>query len=870
MKRRTFLKTSFLSSLSFASFPSPSKLLSEATAKTLNVWEKAGGPIGGLGYNVRYRPDSTNTFFVTDAWSGLQRSLDSGATWESVNEGIDFRSGPSDDAIPVFAFRIDPNNNDILWAGTENGGGLYRSTDGGSSWQKRDTGINLDPNPDTAPLTIRHIEVMPGDSNTIFVMGENHTGNWGTEFERVKGFIYKSTDGGASFSLLTEFDSLTRWLFINPADSDQMLITTGIFDREADVDDPNMVHPSGPGLGVYKSTDGGDTWNPSNNGIQPNLSMFVGGADVDPSNPDTIIIATGNNADINKGIFGAVYRSTNGGDSWALVTPNNGFFNFFEPFTAVAFAPSNPNIVYVGSADAIYKSTDNGINWTRYSGSNGAPYGPEGVRSGVPIDMVISPTDPNTLYVNNYGGGVFRSTNGAQIWESWSKGYTGADIHSVAINPSNPLEVLANGRSGVFLSRNKGDDWNGISNGIAAFPEGFGVTFDPVDTSGVTIFSSDEHEGHVLRSLDRGSNWELVLDLGTGAVGDRHGARKIRFAPSDPDIVYAGMMAAGFHSNPHDLSFPESYGIYKSVDRGKTWNQHNAGLPTGNRALNVTDIGISNLNPNKAFLTLREGGIYRFNESSSEWESILGNLPANQNWEDIWEANDPLRRDACLSVAIHPTDDDTILLGTHIFGLYKTTDGGQNWTQVLTPDQMVLNGTRNHGHITSIVFHPNAPTLCFASEWHGGIYISSNAGDNWALLNNGLSTRAIAALEISSGGEIIYAASQGEGVFRYQLQEILTSIRSDTDVPDGFYLNQNFPNPFNPSTTISYGIAKTGRVKIQVFNILGEHVSTLLDQIQSFGEYTIEFNAKRLASGTYIIRLESEGLVKTITTQLIK
>ena len=186
----------------------------------------------------------SNTFFVTDAWSGLQRSTDSGATWESVNSGIDFRSGASDDAIPVFAFRIDPNNNDILWAGTENGGGLYKSTDGGSSWQKRDNGINLDPNPDTAPLTIRHIEVMPGDSNTVFVMGENHTGVWGTEFERVKGFIYKSTDGGANFSLLTEFDSLARWLFINPADTDQMLVTTGIFDREADIDDPNMVHPS--------------------------------------------------------------------------------------------------------------------------------------------------------------------------------------------------------------------------------------------------------------------------------------------------------------------------------------------------------------------------------------------------------------------------------------------------------------------------------------------------------------------------------------------------------------------------------------------------------------------------------------------------
>jgi photosystem II stability/assembly factor-like uncharacterized protein len=870
MKRRDFLKTTLLTGLSLTHYPLLLSKIKGTKPVDFDIWEKTGGPIGGLGYNIRYRADSPNIHFVTDAWSGLQRSVDYGQTWNTINEGIDFRSGASNDAIPVFAFRIDPNNNNILWAGTENGGGLYRSIDGGDTWQKRDQGINLDPNPDTAPLTIRHIEIMPGDSNTIFVMGENHTSEWGSEFERVKGFIYKSTNGGSNFSLVKEFDSLTRWLFIDPRNTNKMVITTGIFDREADTDDPNSRYPSGPGLGVFKSVDGGVSWSSSNKGINTNLSLFVGGADVDPSNHETLIIATGNNADFAKGIFGAVYRSTNGGDSWNDVTPTYGSNKYMEPFTAVSFAPSNPNTVYVGSADAIYKSKDNGLTWTRYSGANGAPYGPEGVRSGVPIDMVVSHDAPNTLYVNNYGGGVFKSTNGAQSWQSWSKGYTGADIRNVAINPSNPLEVLCNGRSGVFLSDNKGDDWIGISNGIAAFPEGFGVAFDPSDKTGNTILTSDELDGHLLKSINKGLNWQKVLDLNTGEAGNRHGINKIRYAPSDPLVVYAGVMAAGFHSNPHNLDFGDSFGVYKSVNGGNTWSVFNNGLPTGKNALNVTDVAISPSNPNKVFITLRDGGIFKFDETLNEWVLILGNLPTNQSWGDIWENEDPIPRNACLSIAIHPKNDDMLLVGTHIFGMYKTIDGGINWAQVLSPEDMISKGTQNHGHITSIVFDPSTPSLCFASEWHGGMYMSTDAGENWTLINEGLSTRSIASIEISKGGEIVYAASQGEGVFRYQLKEITTSIDLDNNLPEGFFIHQNYPNPFNPSTKISYGIPKKGRVQIHVHNILGHRIETLLDTFQKAGQYSIEFDARHLASGTYLIKLESEGFVKTISTSLIK
>lgn len=875
MDRRTFIRNGFITGIGL---PFALKNIGRnifiplRLPNTVDTWEKVGGPIGGLGYNVRFRPDDPDTFFVTDAWSGLQKSTNGGADWTIANNGITARGGASNDAIPVFAFRIDPNTPSTMWAGTEFGGGLFKSTDGGDTWEKKDTGINLDPNPDTAPLTIRHIEVKPGDSDTVYVMGENHTGIQGTEFERVKGFIYRSTNGGNSFALIREFDSLTRWLFFDSQNVNNMLLTTGIFDREADTDDPGAVHPSGPGLGVFRSTDGGDTWAASSTGMNAAKSLFIGGADVDPSNSSTIIVASGNNADFTKNIYGAVHRSTDGGATWTEVTPMVQIgLTYLEPFTAVAFAPSDPNVVYVGSADAIYRSSDNGLTWVRHAGANGAPYGPQGVRSGVPIDMVVSPTDPNLVYVNNYGGGVFRSTDGAQSWISWSRGYTGADIHAVAVNPWDADDILANGRSGVFSSADGGSNWDGISNGPASFPEGFGVAFDPNDGNGTTVFSSDELEGMLLRSTDKGQTWNSVLNLQVGEVGNRHGARNIVFAPSDPTIVYAGFMSAGFHSNPHDLTFGDSFGVYKSEDRGQTWNPINNGLPTGDRSRNVTDIAISAQDPDIVYITLRDGGIYKTIDGGTNWVDAKGNLPAGQSWDDVWEMEDPIPRRAALSVTVHPFNDDIIYLGTHIFGVYKTTDGGANWTQVLQPQQLANEGTSNHGHITSMVITPDDPSSIYAADWHGGVYRSTDDGATWALINTGLSTRAVAFMKMSADSQYVYAATQGEGVFRFQAKVVAVSTEEESsEIPNGIVLHQNYPNPFNPVTTIQFALVEPADVKLSIYDINGRLITTVLQNRLNQGSHSVQFNASALASGTYIYELRANNQVVSKKMTLIK
>jgi len=197
------------------------------------IWQRLGGPIGGLGYDIRMRPDNPDIMFVTDAWAGVHRSTDGGKTWQPANQGITGRQGESGDAIPVFCLTIDPNDNDIVWAGLQTLGKVYRSEDGGGTWQERSGGI-----PEGEGLSFRGISVEPGNSDVVYAAGEISSWNWagnrlpGTAFDRTKGVLYKSVDGGLHWKAIWRGDNLARYIWIHPTNPQVLYLSTGIFDRE--------------------------------------------------------------------------------------------------------------------------------------------------------------------------------------------------------------------------------------------------------------------------------------------------------------------------------------------------------------------------------------------------------------------------------------------------------------------------------------------------------------------------------------------------------------------------------------------------------------------------------------------------------------
>lgn len=687
------------------------------------TWVRTGGPLGGLGYDVRMRPDNPELMYVSDAWAGVHLSTDGGQTWFPSNEGITTRTGESGDAIPVFSLTIDPNNYDIIWVGTQFQRGIFKSTDGGKTWKKMDSGVT-----ERDGITFRGLTVEPGNSEVVYAAAE--ISSWadgrpqrqGREFDMTEGVVYQTKDGGKSWKAVWRGKNMARYVWIDPRDVNVIYIGTGLFDREAANSDPQSRLPGGEG--VVKSTDGGKTWQTVNTGLN---NLYVGTLYMHPQNPDILLAGTGNNQYYeNCGI----YLTNDGGGNWKQVLSG-------DIINSVEFSDADPNMAYAGSSESIYRSEDGGQTWEKISGGpevNG--WGSPGVRAGFPIDFQVDPRDPKRIFANEYGGGNFLSTDGGETWEVASTGYTGAQVRAIAVDPQYPGRVYAAARSGLFVSQDGGATWQGLNHAPARSMEWNAVGLNPQTPA--QVIAANNWNGAILTSADAGQTWE---NTPTFIQDKRMGWRVIAFAPSNPEIVYAG--SAGYYSaGIFDLEQP-GQGVYVSTDGGATWEAVNGELL---QEAHVTDLEVSQADAALVFAATHRNGIVRTNDGGKTWESVNQGLP-----------NRP-----ALSLALNPADNQILLAGFSRAGLYRSQDGGTTW-------KVATKGLPPEASVTSIVFDPANPQVVFAADSQSGVYHSENGGESWKVINNGLRTHAVNALAISADGMHLYAATEGEGVFRLDL-----------------------------------------------------------------------------------------------------
>ena len=782
----------------------------QGTNDPLNTWIKAKGPIGGLGYNVRYRHDSPNIMYFTDVWSGVQKSVDGGLNWVLSNgegeEYIDFRVGPSLDNIPIYALRIDPNDEDIVWVGLQDNGGLYKSYDGGQTWESKSEGLDSnyvvpqekihnseeeDEDVTELDLTVRMIEVEPDNSNIVYVMGDVDTQVDGFQFSRTRGFVFKSIDGGEQFELVGDFANLTRWLFFtNSKNNEEILVTTGIFDREPDTvaekeygelsDDDAIA--SGIGIGLLKSNDGGETWYESNQGINSNHSMHFGGADQSPFDEKLIIIASGNDVDnFLRDASGAIYKSTDGGINWKDVSPS---YSGLGIYGAVAFSESNKNVVYVAGENEFLRSSDMGETWDIIE-----RWGPPGIKPGNPIDMVVSKTDPNTVFVNNYGGGVFKTEDGGKTWVDWSNGYSGANILGLSVSRSGCL--AANGRSQMHLSGDFGETWQGILYGKSyGLGDGLAIKFLSHDDSNQTIIATDANSGDLYYSNNLGKDWESatgLIDIEHSLFEESFGIHIVEEATSNPMVLYAGYIQSKIKGqDPHQLDeIEQSPGMYKSIDGGMSWFPINNGLPDKEYSRNISDIAVSKQNENIVYINSLFDGLYYTVDGGESWNHLKGDLPAGLSWDDCghtcvneegeridmedMEPSEMILRKHAMSVAVNPQNDQEIFLGTNVHGVYKSIDGGVSWEETLWRTVAIKTSKRDHAHAIDIVINPLDTQMIAVADWNSGVLLSRDGGDSWQRLNQGLDTGVVQVLTFSPNGQYLFAGTEGHGIFRFKL-----------------------------------------------------------------------------------------------------
>jgi photosystem II stability/assembly factor-like uncharacterized protein len=723
-------------------------------------WIRTGGPPGGLGYDIRIHPLNSNEVLVTDNPSGINKSYDGGKTWHQRNEGITVRTGSSKEDIPVFCVTIDPGNPENLWCGTQNSRGIFKSEDGGESWTRKDNGII-----EESEISFRGFAIHPGNSDIVLGAAEISTEFQGNTFNKTEGVIYKTIDGGEIWYPVWRGDNLARVLLFDYLRPDTLYCSTGIFDREAYDSDWTTQSPGG--TGILRSYDGGENWTEINQGID---NLYTGFLEMHPEDPEVLFAAAGNHT-YHSG-KGSIYKTTNGGDTWSSVLDD-------DCFSAVTISKSDPDLVYAFNSRACFKSTDGGANWTALK----KPYeeeswGPPGIKPGIPISAAVDPQDKERVFVNNYNGGNFLSVDGGVTWMNASQGYTGADIRDVQVNPSEPAEVYATGRTGGFKTFNGGKEWHGIGYGIAGTEM---LALSARDGQFDTLFAVTDGELSVKASWNAGQSWEMVFNpqLAQSDARGFHRFSDIEIAPSDPRMIYTGTEVVG-NIGVLDPNGQTSYGMFKSADGGKNWTTINNGLPQSSWIINT--IAVHPGNADVVYIGTYNDGIYRSTNGGNSWVAINNGLGSS----DI------------RSIAIDPVNPDVLYAGSgNGLGIFKSENGGDLWEDsnvgfgLICPSYLGSFGNGAEGmdlksaapifnpsdyqniqwtKICDIAIDPVDPNNVYAADFSAGIHYSADAGQSWALINEGISLRTVTCMDISGDGTVLYAGIKGDGVLRLVLE----------------------------------------------------------------------------------------------------
>jgi photosystem II stability/assembly factor-like uncharacterized protein len=708
-----------------------------APAHQPGAWIRLGGPPGGLGYDIRMRPDNPDIMFVTDAFAGIHRSSDGGQTWEPVNSGIPSFTGG---IYPIFSATIDPHNPQAIWIGTQTTGHIYLSENGGESWQARDTGIE-----NHESLSFRGITVDPNDPNIVYAAGEISSHGWAGQVlsrrqDLVQGEVYRSTDRGLTWQRIWQGNNLARYVWVDPRDSDRLYVSTGLFDRDAaDSDIPNGVWG---GVGILRSSDAGQTWEvlDETHGLG---GRYVPSLFMHPDSPDMLLAGVTQPAR-----QAGAYATHDGGDSWALVLAMSGGFGA----EAVEISQGNPNVWYVASEGRIWRSDDAGATWEEHTIDDGDR------RAGMPIDLQVDPRDPLRIFVNNYGGGNFVSQDGGQTWTDASRGYTGIKVtFRIGVDPSQPTHVFA----GAFESTDGGATWVG-----ARMPVIGSVVFvggDDPETVHTIIGSTD---GSVYHRDPGQPEWTQapILDLFSWAQGrlteDTQPLRAMEVAPSDPQVIYAGFSIGACLEGVYAKCMAPSPGLYRSDDGGYAW-RHLSDAPFG--AVSILSLAIDPDDPDRVYAGTAIG-LYRTEDGGSTWTALtsLDPITAQVPVEDPSPELLALEAPIVYEVRIDPFDHGTLYVASSPGGVYRTEDSGATWIQASA-------GMDPNEPVYEILCDPATPGVIYASSALSGVFVTSDGGASWTQMSEGLTVRSVRGLALSGDGAHLYAGTIGGGMFRLDL-----------------------------------------------------------------------------------------------------
>ena len=702
-------------------------IAAEAGPTNQHGWTSIGIGAGGGLFDPAGSPHDPKLVFVSSDMGGFYRSEDGGRTWEMLDWRMIARS-----RSPVFR----PRDSYVVYAISYDGRHLRVSHNKGKTWE-----IIKGPWGDRAGLSSLVIDRFDGELLLL-------SGAKALYRSTDSGKLWKAIEGvpGPFIGMHIDYNSCYRAADTPPDPSGmiekRMLATHG----------DERVCFGATSEGIYRSDDGGQTWQEKSKGLPwRDLRGFSGGSNPGKRLVLYCILPT-------KGRQGGVYRSTDRAETWERAM-GEGINTDGDQFTFIAQAETHPDVVYVadrGTGDGrksytVYKSTDAGNTWQfsymsdpRFDFNNtevgwltyeaGRSWGEYA------LGFNVNQGNPNQLFYTNFGE-IFISDDGAKTWrQAFSKhaagqgaparghrwegiGLEDTSCWQYVFDPHDPKRhYICYTDIGFARSEDAGKSWRSLMPVLPWRNTTYQLACDPDVPGRMWAAQSLMHDiphwryaqghqnkpGGIAVSLDYGKTWAksnagLPTAPCTAVVLDPKSAKDAR-------TLYCAMYG---------------YGVYKSTDGGKSWTQKSDGIePANNRQVYRIELlkdgtllsSVAGRRPGGGARGFTTGGIYRSTDAAESWTRI---------------SSDAMFR--CVDLAVHPNDPNTIYVAAmdgmgHKGGVYKTTDGGKTWT-LSVPDY----DRSIEGYIEgfSVALNPTNPEIVYFTSCTHGMFLSRDAGKTW-------------------------------------------------------------------------------------------------------------------------------------------
>ncbi len=685
------------------------------------------GPANMGGRTVDFAVPLSNTSIIYAAVgpSGVWKSSNAGVTWEPsfVNEG----------SVAVGAVAVAQSAPDIVWVGTGEatarnsvaiGDGVYKSEDAGKTW--KNMGL-------VETRFISRILVDPTDPDVVFVGAQGHL--WGPNEERG---VYKTTDGGKTWKKVLTIDKDTGCSDLAMDPSNPKILYAGMWKYRRN---PYYFYSGGETSGLFKTTDGGETWKKMTTGLPSGVVGRVG-VDICRSKPNVVYTLFEHITD------GGLYRTDNKGETWIRMCDKRTYDRInFRPFyySRLTADPNNELVVYVYSGSS-YISRDGGRTY-------------DTIGRGTHSDHHALWVDPfnSSHIIDGNDGGIDISWDGGRTYHTVQSG-AWAEIYNVAFDMRDPYWVnIGLQDNGNWEGPSNSRDRSGILNQhwyATGGGDGFYAQIDPEDWS--ILYRNLQMGGIERHDLKTGLSQGIKPQAPIGQEPYRFNWNSpIHISPHDHNVVYFG----------------GNY-LFRSRDKGRSWEKAGPDLSTNDPNKKIDSGGPITIDNTGAeihctILTISEsrvkngtiwvgtddGQVQVTRDDGKTWDNVTKNikgLGADDNWVTRVEASHFNEGAAYISISRHQVDDYKPYI-------YKTEDYGKTWVALASNLPAV-------GYIHVIREDLENQNLLFAgSEF--GLFVSFDGGKKWIPYKWDFPTIAVRDIQIHPRERDLIIGTHGRGVW---------------------------------------------------------------------------------------------------------